>query len=67
MIQTGYSQRGYEVKLLNRKGKRVKEDKNIRSIVSDSKLTIDEYKMNILMNMLMNILMNILQRRTNLG
>lgn len=55
MIQTGYSQRGYEVKLLKRKEKRVKEDKNIRSIVSDSKLTIDEYKMNILMNMLMNI------------
>ena len=67
MIQTGYSQRGYEVKLLNRKEKRVKEDKNIRGIVSDSKLTIDEYKMNILMNMLMNILVNILQRRTNLG
>ena len=55
VIQTGYSQRGYEVKLLKRKEKRVKEDKNIRSIVSDSKLTIDEYKMNILMNMLMNI------------
>lgn len=55
MIQTGYSQRGYEVKLLKRREKRVKEDKNITSIVSDSKLTIDEYKMNILMNMLMNI------------